>query len=115
MKIREIVLAVSVGIAAALLRLAYLFFPYVSVADVLVFVLVGFGVARTHPSKRWGSFLLVILPTLACIGVFLALLGPAKLSSGIGTGHLRGALLVPVAASLGFLLQGRFSQKPAAA
>lgn len=110
MKTRELVLAGAVGIGAAAFRLVYAFFPYLSVSDIVVFGVMGFGVARRNPSDKWLSYLLVVLAAMASIGFVLFVLGPSKLREGVGAGHLRGALLVPLAAALGFLLQRRSSQ-----
>ena len=107
MKLRDIVIAGLVGVGAAVLRLVCLFFPLMNLVDVVVFGLAGYGVGRTNPTRRWASFLLVVLPALACIAVMLVILGTDKLRNGVGTGHLYGALLIPVAAGVGFLAASR--------
>ena len=114
MKSREIILAGLVGVGAALLRLVYMFVPLMNVVDVLVFGLAGYGVARTRPTRTWISFLLVVLPPLGLIAVFLAILGQQKLRDGVGTAHLYGALLVPLATGLGFFAARIGSKEQAA-
>ena len=106
-RLRDFMFAGMVGIVAAILRMVCTFFPYLNVVDMIVFGLAGFAVGRRHPPKRWLAYLLVILPSMILIGLVLGLLGTSRLREGVGARHLRGAAIVPLAASIGFLLQRR--------
>ena len=108
---RAYLIAGSVGIVAAAVRMVCTFFPYLNLVDLFVFGIAGFVAARAHASKRWLSYLLVILPSMVLIGLILGLLGSSKLREGVGAWHLRGAVIVPLAASIGFLLGRRPAPK----
>ena len=110
MKLRELAVWALVGFGAASLRVAYVFFPFTNLVDVVVFGFAGYALGRTHPTNRWVSFILVVMPAFAFIVVILTVLGPHKLSQGVGIGHLYGAVLIPLAAGLGLLAAGRVAE-----
>jgi hypothetical protein len=107
MTIRELAVGVAVGIAAAFLRMVYIFFPMFNLLDLVVFGVAGYGVGRTRPKRRWLSFALIILPALAFIGFVLVNLGPQKVAEGVGIGHAYAAVLIPAATGIGLLVSGR--------
>jgi len=103
-------LAGVIGLFLLGLKLVYSFFPYFNVTDVVVFALVGGASAHFNPDCGKSSALAASLPaTLLCLAIVWRL-GLSNLSTGVGTGWLISAFLIP-ASALGGAVLGEYLQR----
>lgn len=114
MKTSDVLFALAVGVAAAVFRVACSFFPWLNIADVVLFLGVGYWVGR-RTSSAWGvSAALLIAPAAAFIIFGLAAIGLEHLREGVGIRHLYGLFLLPLSAGCGTLLGAKRSARSAA-
>ncbi len=97
----QILLALGLGILAAVVRLVLVFFPAFNVPEVAMFAGLGAFLGHRRPRWWWLSAIIVSAPALGFVLLTLLTLGTAKLRQGIGTWHLYSAFLIPLAALLG--------------
>lgn len=98
---------VVAAFGAVIVRLVYFFFPGFNVMDVLVFGALASGFAYMRPRRWWLSTIILIVPVMLFVGSILINLGVDNLRSGVGTGHLLSAILIPLAAALGGFVTAR--------
>jgi hypothetical protein len=115
MKTSDVLFALAVGVAAAVLRIACAFFPWLNVADVVVFLAAGYWVGRRRANPWWASAALLIVPSIAFMVFGLTSIGLERLREGVGVGHLYGLFLLPLSAGCGTWLGVRRSGDSAAA
>lgn len=98
------------GILFSLIKLAYTFFAFFYVLDVILFILVGSFIQRRYVLRKKERILFAVLPSMVLILFFLYKLGMENIYSGAGAGWLISFFLIPFSALLGSYLQSRFQE-----
>lgn len=98
------------GILFSLIKLAYTFFAFFYVLDVILFILVGSFIQRRYVLRKKERILFAVLPSMVLILFFLYKLGMENIYSGAGAGWLISFFLIPFSALLGSYLQSRFKE-----
>jgi hypothetical protein len=104
MKVVSVLVALAVAVAAGVLRGICAFFPWLNLADVVLFLAAGYWVGLGTAVKWWVSAALISLPSIGFILLTLDGFGIEDLRKGIGINHVYSLLLVPLAAGLGTFL-----------
>lgn len=105
------VLSLLLGLAAAIARMVYFFFPIFNVLDVIVFGSIATALAYHRPHRWWLWVSASIAPVIALLSLILSQSTIDGLRQGIGTGHLLSAVLIPVAAVVAGALAARIASR----
>lgn len=98
------------GILFSLIKLAYTFFAFFYVLDVILFILVGSFIERRYVLRKKERIVFAVLPSMILILFFLYKLGLENIYSAVGAGWLISFFLIPFSALLGSYLQSRFKE-----
>jgi len=96
-----LLLAVAVGVVAALAKFTYTFFPGSNAIDVVAFLTTSAVLVYGRPRHSWRWVVGLIAPVMILVLVVLGLNGPAHLRQGVGIGWAYSAIIIPVAALCG--------------
>ncbi len=96
----------------AFIKVAYLFFDFYNVLDLVVFSIAGFAFDQRVPPNRLALGLLLALSAFAlCLFIVLSL-GYSYIVHGFGTSYAVSLILIPVAMFIGVIVRSkRFSEK----
>lgn len=96
------------GIFLGVLKLAWSFFPFFNLVDMLVFGSIGAFISRRYESGKMLRLLFSVLPSLILISAIIINLGLNKVLEGIGIGWALSLIIIPGSAFLGSYLQDKF-------
>ena len=104
-------LALVVGLGATVLRIVYIFFPYMLLTEIVVFSALSSAIALWNPRRYWLSAVFLILPVMVHIAFSIRHLGLEKIAEGVGIGHVYSAFLIPVSALAGAYIGARIGAR----
>jgi len=96
----------GVGIAAGVLKLVAMFFPFSYLTDVVLFGLLGFAVGRRQPLKKYRFASIMLVPTMLLIAAMLSAASLDNLKKGVGIAWVYSGPLILGATFLGALIGG---------
>lgn len=100
-----LLVAVSLGVVGAMLRVGYSFLPGTNVVDLVVFLVLGHLAARLLPERRWTMAAAAALPALVLVAFVMVGISPGEVRSGVGLAWVLSAGLIPLGAFIGAALR----------